>query len=301
MSDDNKIVVELSIVDKMSSEISAVRANVESNLEKQNTALRNSKSEVKSLGDELKGNFVNAIKGAVVAYAGMQGIQLITNFMKDARAEYKQSVEAHNKLRAAIGFTSDELNHQADILGKKLIIDNDEITMVQAMIGNYVKNEQQIKKLTPAVLDLASATGIDMATAANMVAKAINDDNGELGRFKIAVEGAKGSSDRIASVISGINKQFLDQAEAVSGARDAWDSLGLKINDVKESAGGWFTGMANELYIQIKSMKDALTGKGIMQSLDEITALRKKWGMETFEKEKKFVGPPEPPPKPKKT
>lgn len=237
MAEENKIVVSLEVIDKMSSEISAIRANMESNLERQNDALKKSKTEVKSLGDELKGNFVNAIKGAVLAYAGFEGVRQVTRFFMDARKEYQESVAAQNKLRAALGYTSQALNEQADALAEKLIVDNDEITAVQAMLANYVKSDEQIRKLTPAVLDLAAATGMDMASAANMVARGIADDNGELGRFKIAVEGAKGSVERISSVIQGINKQFSGQAAALASAKDGWDAFGITWKAILEEVG----------------------------------------------------------------
>jgi len=205
-------------------------------------SLKENKDSFKSLGDEIKNNFTGAIKGAVVAYLGMQGIQKVTQFLKEARLEYKEAVQMQLQLKTALGFTSQALNDQADALGKKLVMDNEEITAVQIKLANYVKNEEQVRRLTPAVLDLAAATGMGMASAAEMVARGIADDNGELGRFKIAIEGARGSAERIDSVIRGITTQMGGQAEAVAKSRDRWDSLAVAINNAKENLWGFLVG-----------------------------------------------------------
>jgi predicted GIY-YIG superfamily endonuclease len=234
---DEEVVVKLSLIDEMSSEIKAIRSNMETNFGAANKKLAESKGAFASLGNEIKGSFVNAIKGAVLAYAGFEVVTKVTGFLKSARLEYKESVQMQMQLRTALGYTSQALNEQADALGRKLIVDNEEITAVQIKLANYVKNEEQIKRLVPAVLDLAAATGMDMASAANMVARGISDDSEELGRFKISVDGAKGSVERIDSVILGLNAKFLNQATAVAAAKDSFDQYEVAMKNIGEKVG----------------------------------------------------------------
>jgi hypothetical protein len=234
---DNDIVSRLILIDQMSEEIKAIRSNVETNLKRVSEQAKQSQGAFSNLGNEIKGSFVNAVKSGIMAYAGFEVINKVTGFFKETRAEAQENMRVHAKLTTALGYTSAALNEQANILGKKLVVDDDEITAVQSMLANYVKNEEQIIKLTPAVLDLAAATGMDMVSAANMVARGIADDGAELGRFKIAVNGASGSAERVNSIILGLNKNFGDQAEKIAKTKDGWDELFVSINKFKENIG----------------------------------------------------------------
>jgi hypothetical protein len=247
---DIKVVVDL--VDNMSADIKAMRANTEAQFRAVNDKVKESKGAFANLGDEIKGSFVNAVRSGIIAYAGFEVIGKITELVKQARAEYQEAERLQLKLSTALGGTSAMLNAQADALGNKLVIDNDEITAVQAMLANYVKNEEQIARLTPAVLDLAAATGQDMTTAANMVARAIADDGAEFGRYKISVDGAAESNERIDSIIRGVTTRMGGQAEAVAQTRDVWDSLGVKTKNVLEQIWGVFVLTEEEKLINIR-------------------------------------------------
>jgi hypothetical protein len=299
MASEHDIKIAIDLIDNVSSDMKAMRANMEAQFTKVNDKARQAKGAFASLGQEIKGSFVNAVKSGILAYAGFEVVGKITGFMKDARKEYQEAERAQMKLRTALGFTSIALQEQADALGRKLVMDNDEITAVQAMLGNYVKNEAQIKKLTPAVLDLAAATGMDMTTAANMVARGIADDNGELGRFKIEIDGAKGSAERIDSVLRGINTQFSGQAVAVADSADGWDKFSVAVKEASEKLWGFFTTSKEELIasrrIQIAEL-EALQAKGKTISATAIADL-KAWKAEVaaFESvnapKKEFIGP----------
>ena len=254
---EHDINVKLNVVDNMSQPIADASKKVDS-------SLKQTKDSFKGLGDEIKGNFVNAIKGAVVAYIGMQGIQKVTQFLKESRLEYQESVRVQAQLRTALGYTSTALNQQAEALGQKLKVDNEEIAAVQVKISNYVKNDEAVKRLTPAILDLAAATGMDMASAANIVAKAINDDSDELGKFKIAVDGARGSAERTQSVIDGLTSKFKGQAEALTTSKDGFDEMTLSWKNFEEKVGGsnvlkwWADGAARIVDLWTNGMEKVL-------------------------------------------
>ena len=267
---EHDINVKLNVVDNMSQPIADASKKVDS-------SLNQTKDSFKGLGDEIKGNFVNAIKGAVVAYIGMQGIQKVTQFLKESRLEYQESVRVQAQLRTALGYTSTALNQQAEALGQKLKVDNEEITAVQVKIANYVKNDEAVKKLTPAILDLAAATGMDMASAANIVAKAINDDSDELGKFKIAVDGARGSAERTQSVIDGLTSKFKGQAEALTTSKDGFDEMALSWKNFEEKVGGskvlkwWADGAARIVDLWTNGMEKVLgVDKKTAESEEEV-------------------------------
>lgn len=266
---DEEVVVKLSLVDEMSSEIKAIRANMETNFGAANKKLAESKGAFASLGSEIKGNFANSIKGAVIGLAGFAVVGKVTGFLRDARIEFKENVMMQNQLRVALGYTSTSLNEQADAIAKKLVLDNEEITAVQIKLANYVKNEDQVKKLVPAVLDLAAATGMDMASAANMVARGIADDSEELGRFKISVDGAKGSTERINSVVEGLTKNFGGQAQALATSKDAFDQYGVALKNLQEGTFKNLTFAANVAFRTFSDFGRLLAGTSFKKIQEE--------------------------------
>ncbi|MBE3139315.1 MAG: hypothetical protein IMZ53_01905, partial [Thermoplasmata archaeon] len=158
---DEDVVVRLSVVDETDKAIKGVRANIESNFSAANAKLKESKGAFSDLGNEIKGSFVQAIKGAVLAYAGFQVINKITGFLKMAREEYKENMKLQLQMKAALGYTSDALDKQADALERSLTVEKDIIMAVQTSIAFFTKDEEKIKKLTLATLDFAAATGMD--------------------------------------------------------------------------------------------------------------------------------------------
>ena len=206
-----------------------------------------------------------AMSGLVTAIGGMYILNRVVGFMKEARTEYQTHVQQQLLLKNAIGFTSFALNEQAKALSKKLVIDDDDITKVQVKLANYVKNEDAVKRLTPAVLNLAAATGTDLNFAAQMVARSVSSSTGELARFKIKVDGASDSGQRIDSIIKGINEKMGDAAVASAQARDGFDKMGVTWKDFEKSVGKskvmalWSAGTAELLDKWVKGM-DQLMG-----------------------------------------
>lgn len=266
---EEEIVVKLSVIDNMSKEISSIRAKMENDFKVANTAIKEQKGAFSDLGNEIKGNFIGAVKGMVLAYAGVAVIGKITGFLKEGREEYKEAVRVNSQLASALGYTSTALIEQADALGKKLMIDNEEIIGLQVKLANYIKNDDAVKKLTPAVLDLAAATGMDMASAANIVAKAVNDDSEELGKFKIQVDGACGSAERIDSVLAGLNSKFIGGAEAVTKSKDAFDQYGIALKDLEQDVFKKLTFGANVLFRTFSDLGRVLAGTSIKQVTQE--------------------------------
>jgi hypothetical protein len=184
--------------------------------------------------------------------------------MIDARKEYQESVKMQLQLKTALGYTSSALDDQAEALSQKLIMDGEEVKSVQIQLANYIKNDEYVRKLTPAVLDLAAATGMDMAQAAKLVGKNIQDDSGELAKFKISIDGAKGSAERVDSVVKGLTASFGDQAEALAKSKDGFDRMAVSWNDFKEKIGGsnvikmWADGASDLLRMWISGAEGIL-------------------------------------------
>lgn len=145
---------------------------------------------------------------------------------------------AEKKLTAALGRRSQKLFDVAAALQKQTAYGDEAIIEAQALIGMFVKEESQIIKLTGAVLDLAAAKEMDLKTAADLVTKTVASSTNALSRYGITVEGAAGSTKRIASAVDNINKAFGGQAVAqLDTYAGRMQQVENKVGDVGEKLG----------------------------------------------------------------
>ena len=178
-----------------------------------------------------------AAMAAGKAFLAFEAVKTAGAFLNTAYNEAKQAEIATAKLTAALGKQSKALADQANALQYKSRFEDDEITSMQAKLAGHVKSEEAIRQLTPAILDMAEATGTDLQTAATQVARAIADDNEELGRYKIKVEGAAGSSERATSIIKGLNEKFKGNAESAAVAAGEVELLQKAFLNMAEEVG----------------------------------------------------------------
>ena len=127
---------------------------------------------------------------------------------------YKVQEQAEKSLEVALGYKSQALLDNASALQLLTVHGDEEIIQAQAMIAMFEKDEEKIKSLTKATLDLADAKGMTLASAADLVSKTIGSSTNAMSRYGIAVEGAVGSSERMESLIGSINEKFGGQAFA---------------------------------------------------------------------------------------
>jgi hypothetical protein len=238
MAENTDIVrLRLELEDVLSSKFKKATEDIKKSLSDTKQKVSENKSAFSGLADEWRGGFSSALSGAVKGFIGFQVVSKTTQFLMDARREYKDAAQGLLQLKTALNGSTVALEEQAKALSKKLVIDDDDIISMQAQLAMYIKNGDQIKKLTPAVIDLAKAKGMNLSQAAGLVARGIADDSEELGRLKISVEGAKGSMERIDSVVRGLTANFGGQAEAIAATTDAIDRGGLSWKNFSEQIG----------------------------------------------------------------
>jgi len=116
--------------------------------------------------------------------------------------------------------------------------------------------EDQILKITPAILDFAQAKGIDLKTAADLVAKSIGSETNALSRYGIQIEGAVGGNERLDSALTALNSKFKGQAEAALAGAGALKQLDNTWGDLQEIVGGFIAKGINPV---IRGINDLLT------------------------------------------
>ena len=156
------------------------------------------------------------------------GIQLISFFKESTQLAMIQE-NAEKKLSVAYGKNIDNLKRYAAELQKQTAYGDEAIIEAQALISMFTKDEEAIKSLTKATLDLAAAKGMDLVTAADLLSKTIGSSTNALSRYGIEVKGVVGSSERLNSLMTNLNDKFGGQAQA------ALETYAGKISNVKNA------------------------------------------------------------------
>jgi len=175
---------------------------------------------------------------AVKAGAAFFGAQALISGLKASIRLAGEQEQAEKKLETALGRTSQSLLAHASALQKQTAFGDEAIIGVQASIAAFIKDEDQIKKATEATLDLSVATGMDLKSAGDLVAKTLGSSLNAMSRYGVAVDGAVGSTERLESLTNNVAKLFGGQAKAQADTMTgALDQMHNALGDVAENIG----------------------------------------------------------------
>lgn len=201
---------------------------------------------------------MRSLKNSFNAIAGSAAVGVVISLLKDARKESQEYKLAVNQLTTSIGFYSKAIINQANALEKSKMVQADETLRAAARLSFYFKEEKEIQKLIPAVLDLARAKGMDLASAADMLAisftrseNAEKKDTGTIRGLGIEYKKTGDQAKDLDAMIKAVTDKVGDQSQAVFDSLDGWDKLAFKIKNVKEEWGKYLFGVS-------KSQKDEM-------------------------------------------
>ena len=218
-----KVSVSIELIDRLSNDLRRVRGNV--------------KSDTKGMSQSFKG-VSSAVKGVGAAFAGLAVASKVSAFAKESIELAKRQVQAEQALKAALGGVNQGLLDYAAALQKQTTFGDEAIIEAQALIGAFIKEEGQIKRLTPAILDLAAAKNMDLRSAADMVTKSVASSTNSLSRYGIEVEGAAGSTERIDSAVRNLTSAYGGFAKELAQTDVGQiQQLENEIGDLKETLG----------------------------------------------------------------
>jgi len=228
----DEVQVKVAFTEDVTTGIRALRTNMESEFHNINTTVKESQANFSNLGDLIKGSFINAIKAGVVAFVGFEAIRRTTQFIKDCHQAADEHRQAILQLTASLGQNVGALLDQARALEKTKLIHDDEILKADTRLSLYFKEESQVRKLIPAVIDLAKAKGVDLTTAANMVAvaftrgeNATSKTDMSVGRLGITFKKTGDDAKDLDTLITELNKKFGGQSDAAAEAKDGFDKF----------------------------------------------------------------------------
>jgi hypothetical protein len=167
-----------------------------------------------------------------------------------AQAEQEKS---EKKLSTALGKRSQELLNFASQQQQVTTFGDEETITAMSLVGAYTNNEQAIKKLTKASMDLAVAKGMDLNSAVDLVAKSVFSSTNALSRYGVVIEGSVGSTERLEMATEALAQMYggqaLAEAETMSGAIK---QMGNALGDTAEVMGEMFAPFIKSTAIFIK-------------------------------------------------
>lgn len=279
----NELAIEARLKDFISQNLQTLEGNVKRSAAGMSQSMGGVSQSSKGVADVMAGKLTSALSMAVKGFIAFETVKKTITFLNDSAKAANEAAIVEARLAAALGYHSNALTEQAKILQRKSGIDDEEIKGAQAMLASYIKNEEAIKRLTPAVLDFAAATGMDLRQAATQVARAISDDSAEMGRWRISIDGAKDSTERIDSVMKGLNEKFGGQAQAMMDAengskrlknaqRELMETIGAGVNDALKPMKEYLAGILDN----INDLWKAGRGKTILDDEKKVLEMRKK-------------------------
>lgn len=164
-----------------------------------------------------------------------------------AVTQFKEAEEATNALNQTLinnGIYTKALAGDYDKMANQLqavtTFEDDAIKKAQAQMQAYLGQTKISKDLMKATLDLAAAKKMDLASAAEMVGKAIGTGTNALARQGIELDKNATSSQKMASVVSQLSDKFGGQAEAATKGLGAMEQTKNVVGNLLELVGEKF-------------------------------------------------------------
>ena len=153
------------------------------------------------------------------------------------------------------GESADSFVDLAQALQRTTAADGDAIVAAEAMLGTFRLTGQQIRDVTPLVVDYARKFGIDLTDAAIQVGKALDGQVGALKRNGVSIDETAYAADRFTAVQQALREQVGGFAEA-EGATFAGSLERLKntLGDIEEGVGVGVVQAFEELLGPVQSL-----------------------------------------------
>ena len=231
-----------------------------------NTQLRTISDSIKGVDNSLKdastsGNvFTKALSAGLGFFTGGAFVDLIKGAASGVKSFFEESVaQSNDAAKASAQLTqalngnveaTEKLQDQAGDLQKSLkgLFDDDDIVKAQTRLGLYTKEADEIQKLTPLILDLATAKGVDLETASDAIGKSLSGNGDALKKLGISVKDAGTEQERLRIISDGLTAAVGGQAKVVAeSGTTGWQRFANIFDNVKEAIGGRLTPVISAL------------------------------------------------------
>jgi hypothetical protein len=227
-------------------QIGAVDAKNAANFKKHNEA---QKAQFKEAG-QAAGKFASGVEsqfsqlGAQIM--GYMALDKLIGFLKDSVKEFIDAEKNAARLGFAIeviggqsAATTKKLLEQSAVLQENSIFSDDAIQQAQTALATYGLTGEQIEKLTPQILDLAAASGTDLASATETVIKGIEGQTKGLKLLGIGFKNANDPAKNLAIITEKLTKFQGASAAAMETNAGKAEVLSNRFGELKESIGSF--------------------------------------------------------------
>ena len=200
---------------------------------------------------------------------GYFSFQALAKVVRIANEEYLQSEQASKELANAASHLSGVTDGQISVLKKQATAlsqttkyDDDLIISAQALILRFAKSTDATGRLTETTLDLASALGIDLNSAALMIGKAMSGNSIMLSRYGINFTDAQekvlkfgDANERAALLVDKLSGMFGGNAK--QAADEYGGSIAIAENNLKNLAGAIYSNAIPGITALTKKISEA--------------------------------------------
>ncbi len=221
-----------------------------SDIEKFNKAIAKSKDNIKLLKGEtdLVGKGIGGLKsqfGALGAgIAAAFTVQSVIEFGKQSVQAFREAEINANKLKFAVVNIAGEgipvfekLIAQSQRLQKITIFSDDDIQRAQTQLLQFGLTGDEVERLIPKILDLASATGKDLAGATDTLIQGINGQSRALKPLGLEFKNTGDKAENLAIITEKLNKFTGASSVLLDSSAGSAVNLANKIDELKEKIG----------------------------------------------------------------
>ena len=186
-------------------------------------------------GSRLTTTGAGMVTFGVAAVAGLGAMAMASQEADLATLKLQNTIQNMPKLAGA---SSKEFIDLAESIQKITAADADAIVEGQALLGTFSLTAEEIKGITPLVVDYARKFGIDIPDAAIQVGKALDGQSGALKRNGVSIDEALFKTDRYRAVNEALSDQVGGFAEAEGKTfAGSLERLKNQLGDLSEGVG----------------------------------------------------------------
>lgn len=267
MSNENSINVRLVVHDDGTVKIKQFADATDDSLKKTERSAETLRSKLSAL----QGHWLAFT--AAVAGAGAIIASTTQAFMEAEAAEMKLGIAMQNA-GTYTGENLEALKAYAKHLQDVTAYEDDQTIAAMANMQTYGMQTDELKLATQAALDLASAKGIDLMTASELVGKAFVGETQTLARYGLVLDDNLGRGEKFEAVLGMINDRFGGSAQAeLMTYQGQLRKLGNLWGDIKEGFGYAFIKTMEMILMLLSRVAQAINWlfESIFRSLGDMS------------------------------
>lgn len=187
----------------------------------------------------------SAMGGLTEALGGLVAAGSVISFFKSAVESQIQAEDATNRLSNALklqGITNQAVTQDLVAFATQLQattrFGDEAIIGAQTLLTSFGLTGEQLKTTTKAALDLSSALGVDLNSAAQLLGKAAVGETGSLSKYGIIIDENVPKAEKFGAALDQINKRFGGTAQNdINTFGGALAQTANIFDDVKEKIG----------------------------------------------------------------